>query len=302
MAQVESDVLRPLLFGEVVDVCVTGIAGYGAFVVTEEGHRGLIHLSELADEWVPFGQVDDYVKEGDHLRVKVVKANPEAYGFSARGLTHVVRRYGAGIDIPGGNETGEIREVRDARVPGDSKARPIGSAATDLDMWMRYLREVTSHLFTTPAAQERLRQLAEEAGGFALGVAMGNRTTTAGLESVILRDLRAALGLRQVEATDHAIDRWMEKVDPHSTREEARQAIARAARSGTEVREATALVQEGDVILAVTDRGAVATVYRREEELSPTLPEDHLRVNGLPLGAIARVRAGTGCLAQGEAS
>lgn len=290
----ESDVLRPLLFGEVVDVCVTGIAGYGAFVVTGEGHRGLIHLSELADEWVPFGQVDDYVAEGDRLKVKVVKANPEAYGFSARGLSHVMRRRGNG---GGPQAAGQTRPGPDVRA---RSAGPVAMSA-EMDMWLRYLREVTSHLFTTPAAQERLRQLAEEAGGFALGVAMGNRITTAGLESVVLRDLRAALGLRQVEATDHAIDRWMEKVEPGSSREDARQAILRAARSGTEVREATALVQDGDVILAVTDRGAVATVYRREEELSPTLPEDHLRVNGLPLGTIARVRAGT-CLAQGEAS
>lgn len=293
LAQLESDVLRPLLFGEVVDVCVTGIAGYGAFVVTEEGHRGLIHLSELADEWVPFGQVEDYVTEGEHLRAKVVKANPEAYGFSARGLNHVVRTRGT---VEAG--TGPGRQV--SSPPPRTRAAST-AVSTDMEMWMRYLREVTSHMFTTPAAQERLRQLADEAGGFALGVAMGNRITTAALESVISRDLRAALGLRQVEATDHAIDRWTEKVDPGCTREEARQAIARAARAGTEVREATALVQSGDVILAVTDRGAVATVYRREEELSPTLPEDHLRVNGLPLGAIARVRAAN-CLTQGEAS
>lgn len=296
LAQIESDVLRPLLFGEVVNVCVTGIAGYGAFVVSDEGHRGLIHLSELADEWVPFGQVGDYVSEGERLRVKVVKANPDAYGFSARGVTRVVRRRGP--------TSGQEATAGVLRVPTEARGRAstaTTSQAAEMDVWLRYLREVTSHLFATAAAQERLRQLAEEAGGFALGVAMGNRITTAGLESVILRDLRAALGLRQVEATDHAIDRWLEKVDPNCTREEARQAIVRAARSGTEVREATALVQDGDVILAVTERGAVATVYRREEDLSPTLPEDHLRVNGLPLGAIARVRAG-GCLAQGQAS
>jgi hypothetical protein len=120
---------------------------------------------------------------------------------------------------------------------------------------------------------------------------MGNRITTAAMEALVLRELRAALGLRQVEATDHAVDRWLEKVDPNMTREEARQAIGRAGRAGVEVREATALVQSGEVILAITERGAVATVYRREEGLAPTLPEEPLRVNGLPLGAIARVRA-----------
>ncbi len=260
-------------FGEIVEVQVTGIAGYGAFVATDRGHRGLIHLSELTDEWVPFGQVGEYVQEGERLRVKVVKANPEGYGFSAHGVTHLARRAGA-------SRAGPLAEAAPGR-PG----------ATSVELWLRYLGEVSRHLFATPAAQERLRQLADEAGAFALGVAMGNRVTTAAMEALVLRELRAALGLRQVEATDHAIDRWLEKVDPTVTREEARQAIGRAGRAGVEVREATALVQSGEVILAITERGAVATVYRREENLTPSLPEEPLRVNGLPLGAIARVRA-----------
>lgn len=262
-----------LQFGEIVTVQVTGIAGYGAFVATDQGHRGLIHLSELTDDWVPFGQVGEYLVEGERLQVKVVKANPEGYGFSAHGVTPLLRRGTAG----GGAADGEVGAAR--------------SGVANVDLWLRYLGEVSRHLFATPAAQERLRLLAEEAGAFALGVAMGNRITTAAMEALVLRELRAALGLRQVEATDHAIDRWLEKVDPTVTREEARQAIGRAGRAGVEVREATALVQSGEVILAITERGAVATVYRREENLTPALPEEPLRVNGLPLGAIARVRA-----------
>lgn len=271
MAQIESELLPPLPFGETVEVQVTGIAGYGAFVATDQGHRGLVHLSELADEWVPFGQVGEYLAEGDRLVVKVVKANPEGYGFSAHGLTPLGRKN----PPPQGTEA----------------VMPATRGPASVDLWLRYLNEVTRHLFATPAAQERLRQLAEEAGTFALGVAMGNRVTTAAVEALVLRELRGALGLRQAEATDHAVDRWLEKVDSTLTREEARQAIVRAVRGGAEVREATALVQSGDVILAVTDRGAVATVYRREENLTPSLPEEPLRVNGLPLGAIARVRA-----------
>jgi len=271
MAESASEQVSALQFGENVEVQVTGIAGYGAFVATDRGHRGLIHLSELTEEWVPFGQVGDYLAEGDRLQVKVVKANPEGYGFSAQGVTALARRTAAAAGT-------------------DGPPRAVSTNAT-VDLWLRYLTEVSRHLFATPAAQERLRQLADEAGAFALGVAMGNRVTTAAMEALILRELRAALGLRQVEATDHAVDRWLEKVDPTVTREEARQAISRAGRAGVEVREATALVQSGEVILAITDRGAVATVYRREENLTPTLPEEPLRVNGLPLGAIARVRA-----------
>jgi hypothetical protein len=271
VARAERDMVAPLQFGDIVEVQVTGIAGYGAFVATDRGHRGLIHLSELADEWVPFGQVGEYVSEGDRLWVKVVKANPEGYGFSAHGVTPLTRRPPQGA--------------------GEAAAR---AEEPGVEQWLRYLGEVGRHLFATAAAQERLRQLAEEAGTFALGVAMGNRITAASLEALILRELRAALGLRQAEATDHAVDRWLEKIDPTASREEARQAIARAVRTGVEVREATALVQSGDVVLAVTERGAVATVYRREESLTPALPEEYVRVNGLPLGAIARVRAGPG--------
>jgi predicted RNA-binding protein with RPS1 domain len=265
----EADVLRPLQFGEIVDVVVTGMAGYGAFVCTEEGHRGLIHLSELTDEWVPFGQVGAYLSEGDRLKVRVIKANPDGYGFSAKGVTPLRRRA----------RTSPTEEAasHDARLA--------------MEGWLRYLREVCRHLFASPQAQDKLRALAEEAGPFALGVAMGNRLTVAALEAWILRDLRAALGLRQVEPTEHAVERWIEKVDPAATREEARLAIQRAARAGVEVREPTSLVQAGNVILAITWRGAVATVYLRDEGPSPALPEESFRVNGLPLGTIARVRA-----------
>ncbi len=49
---------------------VTGIQNYGAFVSFENGQIGLIHISEISDNFVK--NIENYVKIGDTIRVKVL--------------------------------------------------------------------------------------------------------------------------------------------------------------------------------------------------------------------------------------
>ncbi len=56
--------------GAVVEGVVTGIAKFGAFVELADKKVGLVHVSEVAHEYV--NEVSDYVKVGDKVRVKVV--------------------------------------------------------------------------------------------------------------------------------------------------------------------------------------------------------------------------------------
>ncbi|PSL42265.1 S1 RNA binding domain protein [Salsuginibacillus halophilus] len=54
---------------------VTGIAKFGAFVELEGGKTGLVHISEVADQYV--NDVNDYLSVGDTVTVKVMKVEDD---------------------------------------------------------------------------------------------------------------------------------------------------------------------------------------------------------------------------------
>ena len=56
--------------GEIFEGKVTGIAAFGAFVEFGEGKSGLVHISEVASEYV--NDVSKYLKEGQCVKVKVI--------------------------------------------------------------------------------------------------------------------------------------------------------------------------------------------------------------------------------------
>ena len=49
---------------------VTGITNFGAFVELPEGLTGLVHISEVADNYVK--DINDHLKVGDQVEVKVI--------------------------------------------------------------------------------------------------------------------------------------------------------------------------------------------------------------------------------------
>ena len=49
--------------GSIVEGVVTGITNFGAFVELPEGKVGLVHISEVADEYVR--DVHDFLKDSD---------------------------------------------------------------------------------------------------------------------------------------------------------------------------------------------------------------------------------------------
>ena len=56
--------------GDKVEGKVTGIANFGAFVELPEGETGLIHISEVAEDYVK--DINDHLKVDDIVKVKVV--------------------------------------------------------------------------------------------------------------------------------------------------------------------------------------------------------------------------------------
>ena len=68
--------------GQVIEGKVTGITHFGAFVELSNGQTGLVHISEVADEYVR--DVNDYLKQNDVVKVKVLNMENGRVGLSIR--------------------------------------------------------------------------------------------------------------------------------------------------------------------------------------------------------------------------
>ena len=56
--------------GKVVEGKVTGITQFGAFISFDAGKTGLVHISEVALEYVK--EIKDHLKEGDTVKAKIL--------------------------------------------------------------------------------------------------------------------------------------------------------------------------------------------------------------------------------------
>lgn len=60
--------------GEIIEGKVSGITNFGAFVNIGEGQTGLVHISEVAREFVK--DINAHLKVGQEVRVKVISVEP----------------------------------------------------------------------------------------------------------------------------------------------------------------------------------------------------------------------------------
>ena len=63
--------------GNIVTGNVTGIEKYGIFVSLDEYYNGLIHISEISDDFVR--DVNDYVKYGETIKAKVIEVDDDSF-------------------------------------------------------------------------------------------------------------------------------------------------------------------------------------------------------------------------------
>jgi len=54
----------------IIEGAVVGITKFGAFVELEDGKKGLIHISEISNQFVK--DVNDYLKLNDQVKAKVI--------------------------------------------------------------------------------------------------------------------------------------------------------------------------------------------------------------------------------------
>jgi len=72
--------LQDLEPGAIMDGTVSGLAPFGAFVDIGVGRDGLVHISELSEQRI--GKVEDAVKPGDKIKVRVLEVDPQSKRIS----------------------------------------------------------------------------------------------------------------------------------------------------------------------------------------------------------------------------
>ncbi len=69
--------------GSIVEGVITGITKFGAFVELPGGTTGLVHISEIADEYVK--DINEFYKKSDQVKVKILTVeNNGKVGLSIR--------------------------------------------------------------------------------------------------------------------------------------------------------------------------------------------------------------------------
>lgn len=68
--------------GNVVEGTVDGLAGFGAFILLSDGRKGLVHISEVASDYVE--DIHDVLHRGDQVRVKVLSVDGERIRLSIK--------------------------------------------------------------------------------------------------------------------------------------------------------------------------------------------------------------------------
>ncbi|MBQ2890739.1 MAG: S1 RNA-binding domain-containing protein, partial [Clostridia bacterium] len=71
-----------LEIGSIQNGKVTGVVAFGAFVELPDGQTGLVHISEVASEFVD--DVSKFLKVGQEVKVKVVSVENGKIGLSIK--------------------------------------------------------------------------------------------------------------------------------------------------------------------------------------------------------------------------
>ncbi len=61
--------------GSIVEGKVTGVKKFGAFVSLPSGDTGMVHISEVSNEYIQ--ELSDVLTEGQQVKVKVLSVSPE---------------------------------------------------------------------------------------------------------------------------------------------------------------------------------------------------------------------------------
>lgn len=108
------------------DGIVKSIMPFGAFIEILPGKDGLLHVSEI--DYKRIEKVEDVLKEGDHIQVKLLEVDPKTgkLRLSHKALLPKPEGYQERSERPRGdrNDRGERRERPERHDRGERRERP----------------------------------------------------------------------------------------------------------------------------------------------------------------------------------
>ena len=112
----------PVEVGRILEGVVSGITNFGAFVQLPGGETGLVHISEISEEYVR--DVNQFLKTNDRVSVKVISVDPRGkIGLSIKQTKPSQVRTQAPERAPARRKTQGSFEDRLARFMKDSEER-----------------------------------------------------------------------------------------------------------------------------------------------------------------------------------
>ncbi len=132
--------------GNVIEGRVTGVMNFGAFVQLPEGKSGLVHISEVADEFVR--DINEHLKENQIVKVKIISLDKGKIGLSikqASGLEPIENKVFEKKAFDG--KTVEKRSsdgrsfARPARPVNFDKSKKLGPDATFDDKLAKFMKD-----------------------------------------------------------------------------------------------------------------------------------------------------------------
>jgi len=140
-----------LKVGDVALGEVIGIKPYGAFLQLPTGEVGMVHISEVAEEYVK--DIHDYLTLGQQVAVKIIGLNEEGkYNLSIRQLTkreeeaarysQQVREFSRLLKSRGQ----ELKIEASWRRAAQDKQRKLASSRASLLSWLKVARKASHQL------------------------------------------------------------------------------------------------------------------------------------------------------------
>ena len=110
--------------GNIVEGKVTGVTSFGAFMSLPEGKTGLVHISEIANDYVK--EIGDHIKVGDVVKVKILSV--DAGGKISLSIKKAMEPVKKPVETKSGFDnmladflTTSAERMRDVNRKGDSK-------------------------------------------------------------------------------------------------------------------------------------------------------------------------------------
>lgn len=154
--------------GMVLSGKVSAITKFGAFVEFGEGKTGLIHISEIAEEYVE--NVDDYLKRGQVVSVKVIGTDKGKISLSLKQVSGTGENTPqSGADIPKRvkrNKKDKSSEPRSTQPPAEFEFKKKNSDDMSFDDMLKAFKR---------DSEEKIRDLKrshdnKRSGGYTRGM------------------------------------------------------------------------------------------------------------------------------------